>query len=504
MGEASISGTRTDRIQRTAALVALAAVTLACGGRDTPRADPTAATPERPNILVLFSDDQRADALGAYGNPYVRTPTLDALAHRGFNFRGAHIMGSHHGAVCAPSRAMLMSGRTLFHVYDDLDSVETLPEVLRRSGYVTFGTGKWHQSRGSFARSFSRGRNVFFGGMSDHWKVPVQDLLPEGSFTEVRTAGFSTDLFVDAASGFLEEHAAADAATPFLAYVAFTAPHDPRTPPEEFLQEYAGTGRPLPPAYMPVHPFHNGWMTGRDEQLAAWPRPPEVIREQLGEYYGLISHLDARIRDLLDTLQRTGLADRTVVFFASDNGLALGSHGLLGKQSLYEHSTHVPLIVAGPGIPAGESPALVMLYDLFPTIAGLAGVALPEGVEGLDLSGLWRGDATAVRGEIYTAYEDKMRAVRDRRFKLITYPPLGHVQLFDLERDPWELANLADGPEYAEERARLEALLESEHSRLDDPHPLVVDEKASMEFDYESIDRVPDQHQPDWIVRKYF
>ncbi len=281
MREASTSGAPGRRWLRMAGLVALVAATFGCGAPEAEQA-PADATPERPNILFLFSDDQRADALGAYGNPYVSTPTLDALARRGFNFREAHIMGSHHGAVCAPSRAMLMSGRTLFRVYDDLDSVETFPEVLRRNGYVTFGTGKWHQSRESFARSFSLGRNVFFGGMSDHEAVPLQDLLPDGGFTEVRTAGFSTDLFVDAAIEFLEGHAASDAETPFLAYVPFTAPHDPRTPPEPYRSMYAGAGHPLPPNFMPVHPFHNGWMTGRDEQLAAWPRRPEVIREQLG------------------------------------------------------------------------------------------------------------------------------------------------------------------------------------------------------------------------------
>ncbi len=478
--------------------VVLAAATPARGE------EPVPAIPARPNILFLFTDDQRADALGAYGNPYVRTPTLDELARRGFNFREAHIMGSHHGAVCAPSRAMLMSGRTLYRVYDDLDGVETFPEVLGRNGYVTFGTGKWHQSQESFARSFQKGRRVFFGGMSDHGAVPVQNLLPDGGFSEVEAAGFSTDLFVDAAIAFLEGHAATDATRPFLAYVAFTAPHDPRTPPETYQAMYAGTGQPLPANFMPVHPFHNGWMTGRDEVLAAWPREPGVIREQIGGYYGLISHVDARIGDLLATLGRTGLADRTVVVFASDNGLALGSHGLLGKQSLYEHSTRVPIIVAGPGIPVGESDALVTLYDLFPTIAALTGVEVPDGVEGLDLSVLWRGEATQVRDALYTAYEDKMRAVRDGRFKLIRYPPLGHVQLFDLERDPFELRNLAEDPDYAELKARLAALLESHHDALEDPHPLVTDEKASLDFDYESIEREPDRHQPAWVVEKYF
>jgi arylsulfatase A-like enzyme len=476
-----------------------------CSPNADPAGDrPEGATPHRPSVLFLFSDDQRADALGAYGNPYIRTPNLDDLARRGFNFRGAHIMGSHHGAVCAPSRAMLMSGRTLFHVYDDLDAVPTLPEVLRGDGYVTFGTGKWHQSRESFARSFTHGRRVFFGGMSDHDAVPVQDLLPDGDFSEVEREGFSTDLFVDAAIRFLENHAVAGDSAPFFAYVAFTAPHDPRTPPEPYRSTYSGEGMPLPPNFMPVHPFHNGWMTGRDEQLAAWPRTPEVIREQLGEYYGLISHVDARIGDLLETLRRTGRVGETVVVFTSDNGLALGSHGLLGKQSLYEHSTRVPLIFAGPGIPAGESPALVMLYDVFPTIAMLTGSEIPPDVEGLDLSGLWRGETTTVREAIYTAYEDKQRSARDGRYKLIRYPLLDHVQLFDLERDPFELRNLADDPDQADVRARLTALLGSQHDALGDPHPLVTEEKASMEFDHESVERRPDSHQPAWVVAKYF
>jgi arylsulfatase A-like enzyme len=261
---------------------------------------------------------------------------------------------------------------------------------------------------------------------------------------------------------------------------------------------------PLPPDFLPVHPFDNGWMTGRDEQLAAWPRAPETIREQRAEYYGLVSHLDARIGDVLEALDETGLARRTIVVFASDNGLALGSHGLLGEQSLYEHSTRVPLIMAGPGLPVGESRALVTLFDLFPTIARLCGLATPAGVEGVDLGPLWRGEVQSVRAVLYTAFEDTQRSVRDGRFKLIVYPKIGYEQLFDLQGDPFELRNLSGDPAHAPTRARLRARMEEEHAALGDPHPLSVEPRSPMGFDYRSVERKPDEHQPAWVIEKYF
>jgi arylsulfatase A-like enzyme len=399
---------------------------------------------------------------------------------------------------------MLMSGRSLFQVYDNLDSVATFPELFRSEGYATFGTGKWHQSREAFARCFERGRNIFFGGMSDHNRVPVRDLLPDGSYSDVREAGFSTDLFADAAIAFIDEHVTSGSDAPFLVYVSFTAPHDPRTPPEPFLSRYPGEEMPLPANYLPLHPFHNGWMTGRDEVLAAWPRQPDVIRDQLGEYFGLITHMDARIGDLLDTLDRNGLAENTIVVFAADNGLALGSHGLLGKQSLYEHSTHVPLLFSGPGIPQGESDALVYLFDIFPTLAEVLGMNQPERVEGLDLSTIWRGDQASVRAELYTAYEDKQRAVRDERWKLIRYPKLHYNQLFDLATDPHELRNLAEDPDYTAELERLTDLLEAWHRTSGDKHPLLTETPDGMEFDYTAVKRQPDRHQPAWVVDKYF
>jgi len=459
---------------------------------------------ERPNILFLFADDQRADALGAYGNEFVRTPALDRLSGAAFNFREAHIMGSIHGAVCAPSRAMLMSGRSLYHVYDRLDTVATFPEQLRNNGYVTFGTGKWHQSRASFARSFSQGQNIFFGGMSDHNDVPIQDLTSDAEFTEVERKGFSTDLFADAAIDFIDQYADSDTTAPFLAYVSFTTPHDPRTPKPEYLALDEDELPPLPPNYLPVHPFHNGWMTGRDERLAAWPRPPADVRSQLAEYYGIISHMDDRIGDILAALDHYGMRDNTIVVFASDNGLALGSHGLLGKQSLYEHSNRVLLMIAGPGIEAGSSNALVTLYDVFPTLAHMTGMELPMGVDGSDLSGIIQGRSKGVRNELYTVYEDIHRAIRDDRWKLIRYPKLDRIQLFDLKNDPFEIEDLSGDESYAEQIARLTALMELEHDRMDDPHPLWVDSLHSEVFDYDKIDRRPDRHQPQWVIDKYF
>ncbi|MEX2400473.1 MAG: sulfatase-like hydrolase/transferase [Rhodothermales bacterium] len=477
-------------------------------------ADPDAQ--ERPNVLLIFTDDHRADALGAAGNPYIRTPALDSLAGTGFRMRNAYVMGGHHGAVCAPSRAMLMTGRSLFHVYDNLDSLRTFPQQLQAAGYRTFGTGKWHNSRPSFAKSFEEGRRIMFGGMSDHTEVPLVDMRPDGTYTGVDSLGFSTALFADAAIDFIDGYAEAETEAPFFAYVAFTAPHDPRTPPEDYLSAYSETGVPLPPNYMPAHPFNIGpqTMTVRDEHLAAWPRTPEVIRSQISEYYGLISHMDAEIGRILQALRRHGLAENTVVVVAGDNGLALGSHGLLGKQSLYEHSTRVPLIVAGPGVPRGESEALVYLYDVAPTIIELTGADGLEGMDGRSLADLWRGDRVEWRSAMFNAYANDVRSVREGRWKLISYPRIGHAQLFDLEGDPYELNNLADDPEYAATRSRMEEMLQSEQVRADDPlapgavltgdEPVQPGDPLAFEFDYSDVQREVDRWQPDWVIEKYF
>jgi arylsulfatase A-like enzyme len=460
--------------------------------------------PSRPNILLLFADDQRADTIAAWGNPHIRTPNLDRLARRGTSFRGNYCFGSNSGAVCVPSRAMLLSGRTWFDVPLDLRGVTLLPEVLRAGGYATFATGKWHNGEESFVRAFPRGDSIFFGGMADHTKVPVADVR-DGQVVDRRVAGkFSSEEFADAAIGFLRSQQRG--AAPFFCYVAFTAPHDPRNPPETYREMYYSDRPPLPANSLPQHPFDNGMVRNtRDENLAPYPRTREVISDQLCEYYGLVTHLDEQVGRILSALEETGHADDTIIVYAADSGLAMGSHGLLGKQSVYEHSMRSPLIVAGPGIPAGRSTgAFTYLFDLFPTLCALAGVKPPDGLAGRNLRPLWEDPAAKSRESVFLPYTNRMRAVRDERWKLIVYPQIHYRQLFDLRDDPHETRNLADDPAQAGRIASLTDLLQSWQERVGDDQPLAVPDPKPRAVRFDDFVREPDRWQPEWIVEKYF
>jgi len=478
-------------------LMLLAAPHLAAAAQSSP--------PERPNVLLLFADDQRADTIGAWGNPFIETPHVDSLVERGVSFRRAYCMGSLHGAVCVPSRAMLHTGRD-YHGLDlgDFGGATTLGQALRDAGYRTFATGKWHNGRGAFRRSFERGKAVMFGGMSNHRAVPLTDLGADGFENERTGDEHSSELFADAAIEFLEQQTADQ---PWFCYVAFTAPHDPRDPPRPFAERYYDARPPLPRNFLPQHPFDNGMLVLRDENLGAWPRTRELVEDQLAEYYGIITHLDEQVGRILAALEAGGFADDTIVVYAADHGLAVGSHGLLGKQSVYEHSLRAPLVVAGPGLPEGASTtALVYLLDLYPTLLGLTGASGDEDISGLDLAPLWRGEAESVRDTLYLSMVKSQRAVTDGRWKLIRYPLVDVTQLFDLASDPDELLNLADRPEHAQRVESLWAELERWQEVVGDDAPLRVpdDQLVPRERDLTGTPRKPDRWQPRWIRRKYF
>ena len=442
---------------------------------------------ERPNILFLFSDDQRADTIAALGNPHIQTPHLDRLVREGTAFTRAYCMGAMQGAVCVPSRAMLMSGRTLFRIQENLAGLATWPEQFGAAGYATFISGKWHNGAPSVQRSFQTGKAIFLGGMTqqDVAQAAVQDLSADHQLGAKRPAGkIPSELFADSAIEFLQQQ---KGERPFVCYVAFNLPHDPKVAPKEYHDRAAASPPPLPKNFLPQHPFNNGELLVRDEKLEQWPRTPEAVRRHLADYYATISFLDAQVGRILAALKESGQYEQTLIVFSSDHGLAIGSHGLFGKQNLYEHSMRAPLLFAGPGVPkAKQSDAFCYLLDIGPTLYELAGVKLPESVEGRSLAPILAGRQAKVRDSLFTAYRHLMRAVRDDQWKLIRYPPINKSQLFDLKADPDELKDLSEDTQHAGELKRLTALLEKWQSDLGDQQPLSTNHPAPLQIELQA------------------
>ena len=413
-----------------------------------------ATTTAKPNILHIHADDHRPDGLHALGNPILKTPNLDALVENGFTFTRAYTMGSMGGAVCTPSRTMMLTGKSWLRIPKPKEGNPnvTLARVMKAAGYETFHVGKP-------GNEYTVGIEAFDTDVHHADKEPVQ-------------RRGSSERHADDTIKFLKERKGDQ---PFYIYFAPPVPHDPRVAAPEFHKLYDPAKVPLLPAFMPLHPFDNGEMTVRDEKLAPWPRTPEDTRQQLADYYACVTGLDYHVGRVFAELKASGKWTNTIMIFSGDNGLSLGEHGLFGKQNLYEFGgMHVPLVVAGPGIAKGKSDALVYLMDLFPTFAEFAGAKIPDGVEGKSIAPILNGKQTKVRDALYTAYRNCQRAIRDDRWKLIRYPVVDRTQLFDLSADPHELNNLADKPEHKAKVAEMTALLQKEMTSHADTFPLTV------------------------------
>lgn len=443
---------------------------------------PVIAETSPPNVLFFFTDDQSFNTIGALGNDHIQTPNIDRLVKAGVTFQNAYIMGGSSPAVCSPSRASLFSGKTLWNLenqgqfeFEISEPTTTLPQNFRNHGYETFATGKNEPGRsGHFARSFSSAEHILFKGMTpNQYKLPLFEYAPDGDYKKQRPTiheGTHSDvMYADACIRFLEKHS--QTKKPFFAYVAFQTPHDPRQSPDEFRNRYIDAEMPLPASYMPQHPFDNGMLKIRDEMLAPFPRTEEIIRKHLADYYSMVTHLDHQVGRVIAALEKQGMREKTIIVFTSDNGLAVGSHGLMGKQNVYDHSVHVPLIISGPGIPKGEMrDQLCYIYDLYPTLCDLAGLKTPEAVEFKSLVPVLKNPQAAHREHLYFAFMSWQRSVFDGHHKLIEYCVKGTrtTQLFDLRKDPHELINLANEGDSADVLARLRKLLEAESKRLND------------------------------------
>jgi arylsulfatase A-like enzyme len=407
-----------------------------------------AAAKQRPNIVLLNTDDQRFDTIHALGNDEIHTPNLDSLARRGMNFRNFYSQGGMVSAMCLPSRTMLMTGKSLFRIPGPKDppgNMPLLPKAFERAGYVTYHYGK-------------KGNNY----------VPASEAFQTTLYApiEVEVREQASEAMADAAVGFLRS---CDPAKPFFAYLAPPTPHDPRVAPKKFMDMYDPAGIRLPKNFMPLHPFDYGDPgTRRDENLAPFPRTPEVMRRHIADYYAAITCLDYHVGRVLEELERSGRSRNTIFVFMSDQGLAVGGrHGLMGKQNLYEEFKG-PLIFAGPGIPHGESDALLYMHDLFPTLCQLAGIEIPAGLEGTGFAPIVRGKNQVGHRYLFAAYTDCQRMIRDRRYKLIWYPKAKRFQLFDLVRDPWEMDDLSGAPAHADRLQDLKRRLAEHQDKFGD------------------------------------
>lgn len=426
-----------------------------------------------PNVVFIFADDQRADTIAALGNPVIKTPNLDRLVKRGVAFTRAYMQGGNGGATCVPSRAMLLSGRSLAQIDEKLLKHETWPHAFGAAGYATFAAGKWHNGPPSIPKSFQQARALFVGGMADPMKAPTSDMLPTGKLTAPKLAPkHLCEEATDETLAFLKTQ---DGKKPFFSYLAFDGPHDPHIVPDGFPVKYAPSTMPLPANFLPQHPFDNGEMVIRDEQLLPWPRRPADIQAMLADYYRYISFLDVQVGRVLDAVDAAPYAAHTIIVFSADSGVARGSHGLIGKQNLYEHSMRVPLIVAGPGIVADQrSEAMCYLFDVMPTLGKLCGVPAPKESQGREFAEALKDPTAPGRPFLMFGYKKFQKALNDGRWKLIRYPHVGRTQLFDLQTDPSETKDLAALPEHAERIQGMLARLAAEMKADGDNDPLTA------------------------------
>jgi arylsulfatase A-like enzyme len=474
----------------------LGLVTTAARGQD-------AAADPRPNIVFMFADDHGAQAIGAYGSILNQTPHIDRLANEGMLFRNCFVTN----AICAPSRAVILTGKhshvngvtTNAHRFKSTQM--SFPKLLREAGYQTALIGKWHL----------KSTPVGF----DHHDVLIgqgpyynPEMIRNGE--KVKRTGYTTELITSIALRWLETQR--DPARPFMLMLQHKAPHRNWQPAPGYLDKFDDMTMPEPPTLFDT--WEGRTQAAREQkmsiamdftaqdlkwipphnltapQLAAWnaaydPKNrvmfdqslegEELVRwkyqRYVKDYLRCVQSVDDSVGRVLDFLDETGLAASTIVIYSSDQGWFLGEHGWYDKRWMYEESLRTPLLVRWPGhVAAGSRDEhLVQNLDYCPTFLEMAGVDVPNDVQGRSLVPILKGQSPEDwRESIYYQYFEypgahsvrRHQRVRTKTHKLIYFYRLGFWELYDLEKDPDEMQSVYDDPAYAEVQAELKAELE--------------------------------------------
>ena len=437
---------------------------------------------EKPNVLFIFADDFAYDCIAYTGNDEIKTPNLDQLARSGTRFTHAYNMGAWNGAVCLASRAMLNTGLTVWRANLKrkemksrfVDTQQLWSQRMSAAGYKTYMTGKWHVSCNA-ANIFDVAKDIR-PGMPNQTKAGYHRPKNRQDKTwtpyDTQFDGYWkggkhwSEIVADNAIEFLDDSAKSE--QPFFMYTAFNAPHDPRQAPKEFVDMYPPDSLRLPQPFIAEYPFDLPMKKVRDEVLAPFPRTHYNVQVNRAEYYAIITHLDVQIGRILDHLEKTGQKENTMIVFTADHGLAVGHHGLMGKQNLFEHSMRVPFFVSGQGIPQDKAiDKPIYLQDVLPTTLDWAG-ADKSNVEFKSLIPQWKQPTAPHYDHIYGGYTKTQRCIIKDKMKLIYYPTLERKLLFDLENDPYETTDLSNDPTRTELIKSLTSVLTAEQKKLGD------------------------------------
>jgi arylsulfatase A-like enzyme len=477
------------------------------------------ASKSKPNIVFIFTDDQTYSSIHALGNKEIITPNMDQLVQNGVTFTHAYNMGSWSGAVCAASRAMLNSGRFVWRANqfrtnwfknDTVSLNKTWGKLMEKGGYETYMTGKWHVDapaekvfhhtshirpgmpkdawdHGTMVKLFEKNPELKIKGseaiMPVGYNRPKNENDTEWMPTDTKFGGFWqggkhwSEVLKDDAIAFINE--AKTKEKPFFMYLAFNAPHDPRQAPQAYQDLYETSKISLPKSFLPEYPFRHSIANSndlRDEALAPFPRTELAVKTHIKEYYASITHVDAQIGLIIEALKKSGKMDNTYLIFTADHGLAMGRHGLIGKQNLFDHSIRPPIVIVGPNIPKNKKVnADVYLQDVMATALDIADVPKPMYVEFNSFLNLAEGKTTQSNyKEIYGAYLNVQRMIRKDGYKLMIYPEIKKVLLFDLNKDPEEMNDLAADKKYASKIKTLFKDLIKLQQEMEDPLDLIA------------------------------
>ncbi|MFD1720335.1 sulfatase [Amnibacterium endophyticum] len=450
----------------------------------------------RPNFLFVITDQQRYDTIHALGFPHAETPVLDRLVQEGTAFTRAYVTAP----SCAPSRASLFTGlypHSLGVLRNDDPWQHSWVEQLAAAGYRCVSVGKMHTFPYEVAAGFHERHvvenkdrsNPKLPFLLDQWDkaLAVQHMAkpdrrvhrqrPDyrdrlGAFEWELPEEMHADNFVAGlAKLWLDTYPRTG--EPFFLQVGFPGPHPPYDPTPRFIERFADRDVPMPhddpddvaALPTPLQELRRDHLTVDHDGIVFLEDPtPEQQRRQRLYYLANVAMIDEQIGELLEALDRRGVLDDTVVIVTSDHGDCLGDHGLVQKWNMYEPSVHVPVIVRGPGVEAGQRlDGLVEHMDLGPTVLELAGVKPPAWMEARSLASALRGEQWAGRSHAFSEHARDviltgtalMTMVRDEHLKLVEFVDSEEGQLFDLRSDPDEVRNRWDDAEYSEDKYRL-------------------------------------------------